>query len=281
MNSTKIFNTIAYTILTLFSIACILPILNVIALSLSGAQIAVALLPKNTTLYSYYVVLSEIAFLRSMFWSAFITVVGSLFTATLMFFAAYPLSKERCPHRRVFMMFFIINMLFSGGVVANFLWFKQLGILDTPLALFLPFGVQAYYLILFKAYLEGIPESLEEAAEIDGATKMGILFRIIMPLSVPVIITVLLFLAVGNWNNYTHALYYLPTKHEYYPLSMYILNYIHGSAINDYRGDLKKALHKDNIEAAMIILSILPIIIPYPYLMKFFRKGVAVGAVKG
>ena len=110
---------------------------------------------------------------------------------------------------------------------------------------------------------------------------MDILIRIVVPMTVPAIITVMLFLIVANWNNYSRALYYLPTKHEYYPLAMFIQNYINGSAVNDYKGDLEKALHKDNIEAAMIILSMLPIVCAYPFFLRFFTKGVAVGAVKG
>lgn len=280
-SNSVVYCIIIYGILGLFAILCILPIINVLSLSFSGAQQQIILLPKRATLYSYKVVFQEVAYFRALGWSVVVAGGGSLFTATIMFFAAYPLSKAVCPLRRFFVIFFVITMLFSGGIVTNFLWFRQLGLLDTPWALIIPFGVQPYYLILFKSYFENIPQAIEEAAEIDGANKMDILIRIVVPMTVPAIITVMLFLIVANWNNYSRALYYLPTKHEYYPLAMFIQNYINGSAVNDYKGDLEKALHKDNIEAAMIILSMLPIVCAYPFFLRFFTKGVAVGAVKG
>lgn len=280
-NNSLAFDIFAYGILTLFVVLCLLPIINVISLSFSGAQMQIILLPKKITLYSYSVVLSNSSFLKAFANSIFVTVVGTLFTGGVTFFAAYPLSKPNCPFRKTFMMFFIITMLFSGGVISNFLWFKELGLLDSTFSLILPFGVQTYYLILFKSYFEGIPDSIEEAAEIDGASKINILIQIVLPLCVPAIITVCLFLAVAYWNDYQRALYYLPTNHEAYPLAMYIQNYLNSSAINDYKEDLEKALHKDNIEAAMIILSMLPITCAYPFFTKYFSKGVAVGAVKG
>ena len=275
------FDIIAYSILTLFVVLCLLPVIHVVALSFSEAQMQVGLLPKKITLYSYKVVLKNVSYIKAFANSIFVTVVGTLFTGAVTFFAAYPLSKDNCPFRKTFMLFFIITMLFSGGVISNFLWFKQLRLLDSGFALILPFGVQTYYLILFKSYFEGLPDSIEEAAEIDGASKITVLMRIVLPLCVPAIITVSLFLAVSYWNDYQRALYYLPTNHEAYPLAMFIQNYLNSSAINDYKEDLEKALHKDNIEAAMIILSMLPITCAYPFFTKYFSKGVAVGAVKG
>ena len=275
------FDIIAYGTLTLFVVLCLLPIIHVVSLSFSSAQMQAGLFPRKATMYSYKVVFANESYIKAFANSIFVTIGGTLFTGAITFFAAYPLSKANCPFRKTFMMFFIITMLFSGGVISNFLWFKQLGLLDGIFSLIIPFGVQTYYLILFKSYFEGIPDSIEEAAEIDGANKMTILIKVILPLCVPAIITVCLFLAVAYWNDYQRALYYLPTNHEAYPLAMYIQNYLNSSAINDYKEDLDKALHKDNIEAAMIILSMLPITCAYPFFTKYFAKGVAVGAVKG
>ena len=277
----RIFHVINVILLTLVAVICILPILNVIALSFSSAGYTVSLLPKGFTLYSYGVVLSDMSFYMALLMSVFTTVVGMALSVSVLFAAAFPLSKPDFPFRRGFMIFFIIIMLFSGGIVPNFLVVKMLGILNTPFALVFPSVIQVFNLILIKNYLESIPRELEESATIDGAGSVRVLVSILLPLSLPMVASVCLFTAVTYWNNYYNALLYLPNAHTLYPLPMYILNTINSSAIEDVLGDTKKALYKQNIESAMIVLSIIPIVAVYPFLLKFFVKGVMVGAVKG
>ena len=149
----------------------------------------------------------------------------------------------------------------------------------SPLALILPSVVQVYNLILIKSYLEGLPPELEESAKIDGANNLQIMFKVLLPVSLPCVASVSLFTAVTFWNNYTSALIYLGTEEKWYPLSLYILNYIQSEpdALNPTLENIQKA----NIESAMIVVSILPILIIYPFVLKFFTKGVTVGSVKG
>lgn len=274
------FSIFVHIFMTVFILLCVLPFIHVIALSFSGAGYAIGLIPHGVTLYSYNVVFEDSGFFQAFGMSLMVAVVGTLLSVLVNFLAAYALSKRDLPFRKFFNCFFVIIMLFSGGIIPNFLWFKIIGLVDTPIILILPMAVQFYYIMLMTTYLENLPQSIEDAACVDGAGKLTLLWFIILPMAVPIILTVVLYTLVGYWNNYQLALYYLPTRTEYYPLSMFILNFINGSAINDYVGDIEKANHKDNIEAALIVLSVIPIIISYPFSLKYIVKGSFVGAVK-
>jgi putative aldouronate transport system permease protein len=177
------------------------------------------------------------------------------------------------------MVFFVITMIFSGGMVPNYVVVRELGLTGTPWALILPSVVQTYNLILIKSYLEGLPKELEESAGIDGANSLQTMFRILLPVSMPCVASVSLFTAVTFWNNYTSALLYLGTEEKWYPLSLYILNYIQTGP--DVLDTSMEAIQHANIESAMIVVSIIPILLVYPFVLKYFTKGVTVGAVKG
>ena len=200
-------------------------------------------------------------------------------SVTVMFAAAYALSKPQFPLRKALMVFFIIVMIFSGGMIPNYLVVSSLGLTKTPWALILPSVVQVYNLILIKSYLEGLPAELEESASIDGANNLQIMFQILLPMSMPCVASVSLFTAVTLWNNYTSALLYLGTEEKWYPLSLYMLNYIQSEP--DVLSGTIENIQKSNIEAAMIVVSIIPILLVYPLVLKYFTKGVTVGAVKG
>lgn len=276
----KIFYIIVYTVMTLFVLICILPMIHVLALSFSSANHVVGFIPKGFKFYSYGVVFEDRGFFDALKMSLLVSFGGTIISLLVNFLAAYALSKKDLPFRKFFSIFFVIMMLFSGGIIPNFIWFKILNLVDTPMILILPTLVQFYYIMLIKTYLEDLPASVEEAALIDGANKFVLLWEIILPMSIPIILTVALYIFVGYWNNYQLALYYLPTATKYYPLAMFILNFINGSAINDMVGDINKALHKSNIEAALIILSTVPILISYPFTLKYMVKGSFSGAVK-
>ncbi len=276
----RVFMTVDYVIMTLFSLICIIPLINILALSFSSPNIPVMLLPKGFEFYSYAHVLQSVEFYRSFGVSLIITVVGTIGSVLILALASYPLSKEHFPFRRGFMLFFIIIMLFSGGIVPNFIWYKMIGMIDSVAVLILPNIVSVFNLILIKSYFEGLPESVEEAAKIDGAGNVRILFSIVLPMCVPILITVGLFTVVAFWNNYQSALYYLPTNTKLYPLAMYILNFTQSSAVDSIFADPNRAAHKSNIEAAMIVISIIPIVAAYPFFLKYFTSGITLGAVK-
>ena len=275
----RIFNIINVGVLIVVSLVCFLPFLNVLSVALSTAGFDINFTPQGTTLFNFKYVFSDAGFWRALGVSFFVVVVGTVLSVAVMFSAAYALSKKDFPCRKGLMVFFIITMIFSGGIIPNYIVVRELGLTGSPWALILPSVVQTYNLILIRSYLESLPAELEESAGIDGANNLQIMFRVLLPVSMPCVASVSLFTAVTFWNNYTSALLYLGTEEKWYPLSLYILNYIQTPP--DVLDVSMQAIQKSNIEAAMIIVSIIPILLVYPFVLKYFTKGVTVGAVKG
>lgn len=279
IKDSPVFHTINTILLIVISLICVLPFLNVISTALSTAGNQINFAPKGFTWFNFKTVFTDVAFWRALGVSLLVVVCGTTLSVLVMFSAAYALSKPDFPFRRGLMVFFIIVMIFSGGMVPNYIVVNALGLTRSPLALILPSVVQVYNLILIKSYLEGLPPELEESAKIDGANNLQIMFKVLLPVSLPCVASVSLFTAVTFWNNYTSALIYLGTEEKWYPLSLYILNYIQSDP-DDLVGSMEN-IQKANIESAMIVVSILPILIVYPFVLKFFTKGVTVGSVKG
>ncbi len=276
-----VFNIINIALLIIISVICILPFLNVLATAFSTGGTEVNFTPQGFTWENFMFVFSDLGFWRSMGVSFMVVVVGTVLSVGVMFSAAYALSKPDFPFRKTIMVFFIITMLFSGGMVPNYILVKSLGLARSPLALILPSVVQTYNLILIKNYLEGLPPELEESASIDGANNLQTMLRVLLPVSAPCVASVSLFTAVTFWNNYTSALLYLGTEEKWYPLSLYILNYMKKTIDVTSTSNAWELIQKANIESAMVIISIMPILLIYPLVLKFFTKGVTVGAVKG
>lgn len=273
------FRIINVIVLVVTAFICVLPFLNVLATAFSTAGQQINFWPKGFTWFNVKEVLTDGGFWRALGVSLMVTVVGTTLSVLIMYAAAYALSKPDFPMRRGIMIFFVIVMIFSGGMVPNYIVVNALGLTRSPWALILPSVVQVYNMILIKSYLEGLPKELEESAKIDGANSLQIMFRVLIPASTPCVASVSMFTAVTFWNNYTSALLYLGTEEKWYPLSLYILNYIQSDpdVLNPTLANIQKA----NIEAAMIIFSILPILLIYPLVLKYFTKGVTVGSVKG
>lgn len=279
IDDSPIFNTINTVVLILTAFVCILPFFNVLATAFSTAGNEINFWPKGFTWFNFQYILTDVGFWRALGVSIMVTVVGTLISVLTMYSAAYALSKPDFPLRRGIMIFFIITMVFSAGMVPNYILVDMLGLTRNPWALILPSVVQVYNMILIKSYLEGVPKELEESAKIDGASSLQTMFRVLIPVSAPCVASVSMFTAVSFWNNYTSALLYLGTAEEWYPLSLYILNYIQTDP--DVLNPTMENLQKANIESAMVIFSILPILLVYPVVLKYFTKGVTVGSVKG
>lgn len=279
INESPVFNYINIVVLTLTAFVCVLPFLNVLATAFSTNGHDINFWPKGFTWFNFKTVFTDPGFWRSLGVSIMVTVCGTVLSVLVMYSAAYALSKPDFPFRRGIMIFFIIVMIFSAGMVPNYIVVNMLGLTRSPWALILPSVVQVYNLILIKSYLEGIPKELEESAKIDGASSLQTMFHVMIPASAPCVASVSMFTAVSFWNNYTSALLYLGTEEKWYPLSLYILNFIQSDP--DVLNPTLENLQKANIEAAMIICSILPILLVYPFVLKYFTKGVTVGSVKG
>lgn len=282
----QIFNVINHIILIILAMATLFPFLHVLAQSLSSETAVISgqvgLLPVGIQFGTYEYVMGNSQFISSFKVSVFITIVGTVLAMIVTTFAAYPLSKPNLPGRNVFMILFIFAMLFHGGIIPNYLLMRHLGLLDNVWVLILPSLVNVFNLLVIKNFLEGTPESLEEAARIDGATTFGILFRIVLPISLPVLATASLFYAVAYWNDFFRAMIYI-SRPELKPLQLYLYEIVTQTQrpLTDVPVDSAMNLTPGAVRSATIMAATFPILVVYPFLQKYFVKGIVVGSVKG
>lgn len=259
----------------------VFPFLNVIAMSFSSPGEIVNIYPKRFSLFSVKYVLGDMAFFKSIFISVAITVAGTAISVVCMAMAAYPLSKPEMPLRRTFMMFFLIVMLFSGGMAPNILLMNSLKLTNTVWALIFPSVVMVFHLLLLKGFFEGIPADLEESAKLDGAGNYMILFKIIMPVASPMIATVAFFTAISYWNNINNSILYITSNQDIYPMPMYIKNFLSRNPMDIAMANPELLAYWDNIKMSYILISIIPVACAYPFIFKYIKNGVTAGAVKG
>ncbi len=212
----------------------------------------------------------------------FRTVVGTGISIVLYFCAAYPLGKKELPFRRTLSLYFLIPMFFTGGMVPEFLTYKEIGIYNTIWALILPALMTTYNLLIVRNFVSALPDSLEESARVDGASFTVILFQIIIPLSMPVLATVALWVAVAHWNAWYDATVYVRSK-DLIVLQKYLRDLLITAkeAANGDSVSGGEALATRSVEAATTLVAIGPILITYPFIQRYFVKGVMVGSVKG
>lgn len=279
---------IIYAVVGALSLVCIIPFIHVLAVSISGdAQVYannVWLIPKNITLEAYRVVMGDDKMMRSLWYTVFITVLFMVLGMFLTICAAYALSRERLKGRKVLSIIFIITMYFSAGVIPDYLLMDRLNLLDTTASLVLPLAFSAYNMIILRTAMQALPKELEEAAQIDGCNDFRILVQVMLPLVVPTLATLTLFYAVGRWNAFQDALYYIKSAENLKPLQLRLYNLVNasgstGSLAQEGGGGEQQA--KEVVKSATIMFATVPIIIVYPFIQKYFVSGVMVGAVKG
>lgn len=276
-----VFQTIINVTAACLIILFVLPFLNVIAMSFSSPGEIVNIYPKGFSLFSVKYVLADTAFFKSIFISVLVTITGTVISVVCMAMAAYPLSKQDMPLRKTFMMFFLIVMLFSGGMAPNILLMNSIKLTNTVWALIFPSVVMVFHLLLLKGFFEGIPADLEESAKLDGASNYKILFQIIIPIAAPMIATVAFFTAIAYWNNINNSILYITSNQEIYPLPMYIKNFLSRNPMEIAMMDPQLLAYWDNIKMSYIMISIIPIACAYPFIFKYIKNGVTAGAVKG
>jgi len=266
-------------------LACVLPMLNILAKSLSSSDFLVKhevyLLPKGLTFSAYAKVLGDVKYIKSFFWTTFLTVVCTLFSLLMTMLCAYPLIFSKLRGRGFINVVITITMFFNAGTIPNYLLLKNLNLLDTPWALIVPSCLSIYNMIIMRSFFYGIPISLRESAEIDGASFFRILVSIYIPLSKPVIATLALFYAVGRWNGYSDALMYIKDK-NLYPLQLLlynVINNINSVEVSTQEGFTTPGL-TESLKAAIVMFSTIPILCIYPWLQRYFIHGVTLGAVK-
>ena len=279
---------------------CILPLLNLLAQSLSSSQSVinrkVTFWPvfhneaNNTfhfgaTLDSYIYVFMDPSFSRSMYWTAFLTVVCTIWSLFMTILCAYPLTYPWLKGRGVINTIIIFTMYFSAGTIPNYILIRNLGLLNNPLVLILPNCLSVFNMIILRSFFYGIPDSLRESAEIDGANPVTVLSRIYLPLSMPVLATLALFYAVGRWNGFSDALLYINAAPQYVPIQLKLWQLINNmtsievATVEMVSGAVPRA--SDAMKAAAVMFATLPILVVYPWLQRYFIAGVTIGAVKG
>ena len=286
----RIFDVLNYLIVTLIAVSTLFPFIYIISASFATEYEITTrpmfIIPQDVTVNAYEFIFSSNKILRGFRNSIFITVCG---TAINLFFTvtmAYALSKKRLRGRNVFLNMVIISMFFSGGMIPGYVIIANvLNLKNTFWAVLLPGAISSYNLMIVKNFFQGIPQELEESAAIDGSTDLGILWKIVLPLSLPVLATFGLFYAVGHWNAYFGAMIYMTGAKEKWPLQVLLRELIilaNGSAgdMNNLDPEFVKP-PEQSIKMAVIVVSTVPIMCVYPFLQKYFVKGVMVGALKG
>lgn len=285
--STKIGDMIIVFICILLILVCLLPMLNILARSLSAPEYIirneVTLFPKGLNFEAYSNVLADSKTTRSLIWTAFITVIGTALSMFMTLICAYPLTYNHLKGRKFFNALIIFTMYFSAGTIPMYLLLKDLSFLNKPVVLVVPYCLSVFNMIIMRSFLYGIPDSLRESAEIDGAGPIRILVSIYLPLSTSVLATLSLFYAVGRWNGYSDALMYMTNKREYWPIQLLLYNILNNSnsvEIATQEGFSMPGL-ADTIKSATVMFATVPILLVYPWLQKYFIIGVTIGAVKG
>jgi len=290
--SDKIFDVANVIIMLLMLVIFVWPLWFVVIASFSHPEAVnmgkVLLWPKDITLLGY-----ERMFKHTELWigyrnSIFYTVVGTIVNMVMSVFLAYPISDKSFMPRKILMYFFLITMYFGGGMIPTYLVVRDLGLIDTPWAMIIPGAVSVYNsLILRNYFMNSIPNELEEASMLDGANAADYLWSVVLPLSKPVLAVVALYYAVGHWNDYYTALIYINSK-ELRPLQSVLRDLlIADQALNDLSGHVDpnlfmKALHESmQMKYSIIIAAALPMLCAYPFVQKYFVKGVMIGSIKG
>lgn len=283
----KLMDTVVWLIAILMTLCCLLPLLNTLAISFSNNSAVnanqVGILPVGFTLSSYKKLLEDNQFWRSAWISVLRVVLGTGLNMLMMILLAYPLSKSknRFASRDIYMKLVIFAMLFNGGLIPGYIIVSKLHLLNTIWALVLPGAVPVFNVILLMNFMKGLPEALEEAAVIDGASEWTILTRVVLPISKPGLATVALFCIVNHWNDYFQGLIYMRTPSKY-PLQTYIQQLtIDVSQITDPQQLIYfMTISTRTLNAAKIVVATVPLLVIYPFLQRYFVTGIVIGAVK-
>ncbi|GAA1326507.1 carbohydrate ABC transporter permease [Brachybacterium rhamnosum] len=282
----RVFDGVNIAILLGFAALTILPFLYVLAASFATeSEIAARpffLWPENPTLETYRYIFSTDTFVRSLLVTIGVTVVGTVVQIVMTLLMAYPLSDPNLVGRGLIMRLVLFAMLFSGGMIPLFLVIKQLGLLDSYWALILPLAINPFNLIVIRTFFQQLPGELREAAEIDGANEFTTFWRIMLPLSKPVIATFSLFYAVGLWNDFMSPLLYISDSSKW-TLQMFVRQVTISTDPSTTIGNLDPNYvpPAEGLKFAVIVIATLPIMCIYPFLQKHFAKGVMIGSVKG
>lgn len=272
-------------VLVLYGLAVLYPFYNSILVSLVSEKEYMStpfmLFPKNPTLLSYRYVFTSADILNGYKSTLIIVIFGVAYNMLLTSTCAYALTKE-FPGKKIILILIVFTMYFGGGLIPYYMLIKNLGLIDSYGALILPYGVNTFYMLVMRNYFKSIPAEIEESAKLDGANELLILWKIILPVSLPVIATFLLFFSVDRWGEWFNGVLFIKTTAKR-PLQMVlrsILMSLSNEASINMPPELKKNLYGDSVKMACVVVVMAPIMFVYPFVQKYFMKGIMVGAVK-
>ena len=283
----RIFDVFNITFLLLMSSLVVIPVLHVIAGAFSSTNALihskVFIWPVDFNLDNFTLVMQNQTFWKAFRVSLFIVFVGTAINMVLTMLTSYPLSKRYLMGRHYFILMIVFTMIFQAPMIPNYLLINDLGLINSLWALIIPGALNAFNLILCVTFFRSLPEELFEAARVDGMSEYKILWKIVLPLSMPIVVTLLLFYAVQHWNSYFGALIYI-TNRDLYPLQLYMYNLLtEANALDNFRG-MSVAINWDTspqgLQMATIVVATAPIVMIYPFIQKHFIKGAMLGSLK-
>ena len=288
--SELIFKIVSYTLLTVFALGCLYPFLYAVSASISGRHAVdygeVVLFPKDIQFEAFRRMFNDNMFWNSYSNTLFLTVYGTLWALGVAILGAYALSKKRLLFRKAFNFYLVFTMWFSAGIVPQYLnylatkkVFNSVGIMDDKWLVVIAMGMAAMNIILLRNAFENVPSEIEEAAIVDGATEFGVLSKVFIPMSKSTIATVALFFAISRWNGYFWARQMISNSHEH-PLQVFIRLTLEDFTNSETMAGWNESYASDSVIYALIVCSIVPILIIYPFIQKYFAKGTNAGGVK-
>ncbi|MFB4327986.1 carbohydrate ABC transporter permease [Paenibacillus sp. CR_12] len=288
--SDRVFTVVNYVILSVFLIVVLYPLIYVVSASFSSSSAVLSgkvwLWPVEPTLEGYRAVFKNTMVAKGFMNTLFYTLAGTSINLILSVMAAYPLSRKDFRGRGLFMLLFVFTMLFNGGLIPTYLLVKDLGMIDTVWSMLIPGALSVWNVIIMRTYFQTtFPTELLEASQLDGCTDFRFLWRIVLPLSGPILAVIALFYAVGHWNQYFNAMIYLKSA-DLYPLQLVLRDILVQNEVNiEMLGDAKTAAARQGLREllkySLIVVTSVPLLIVYPFLQKFFVKGVMIGSLKG
>lgn len=279
----RIFNGIIIVLLALCGAAALFPMLYVVSVSITPISEVLKnggflLIPKEITFTAYSKLIHESGMMDALGITVLITVLGTALNMIFTVLMAYPLSRKRLPARSAFLLMVVFTMLFGGGLIPTYLVVKSSGLLNSVWALMIPNLIWSFNILIVKSFLEQLPEELFESAKIDGATDFRILWQIVVPLSLPVMVTVGLFYGVGHWNEFFQAIMYV-TNRKLFPLQVIVREIL--MQTQQPLENAENITPTETLQMASVVMASLPIILVYPFLQKHFTRGMLLGSVKG
>lgn len=280
----RLINGIVYTLLLAVGLTAVFPMLYVVAVSLTPyAELlkngGYVIIPKAITFEAYRHLLADSDLPRAFGVTVFLTTVGSVINLIGITSMAYPLSRRQLPGRSFWLMYIFFTMLFSGGLIPTYLIVKQTGLVNTVWAMIIPGAIVTFHVLIMKTFFENIPSELFESARIDGARELRILLSLVVPLSLPVILTIALFNMVSHWNTFFNAIMYV-TDTTLHPLQVVVRRMLLETA-QDQNASADQVVPTVTLKMAAVVLVSLPMIVVYPFIQKHFTKGMMIGAIKG